>query len=1556
MSRIFLSHSSSDNFEAKALHDWLASEGWRDVFLDLDPVRGIEAGQRWERRLHEAASRCEAVVFLVSSNWLASDWCLKEYTVARRLNKKLFAVLVDPAKKIKDLPAALTDTWQVIDLAGGQDMQLFRAVLPGSHEEKHVGFSGDGLTRLKRGLQKAGLDPRFFAWPPVNEPGRVPYRGLKPLEAADAGIFFGRDAPIVEATDRLRGVGTGAPPRLMVILGASGAGKSSFLRAGLLPRLARDDSHFVTLPPIRPERAALYGENGLLRALELACPARTRAELRSALQAGATGLRPILADLVQQTFRQTLAEEGSTRAPTIVIAIDQAEELFRADAGIEGQELLDLVRDLTASDITIAVIVIFAVRSDSYDELEHAKALGGLRQEPFALLPMPRGAYKEVIEGPAHRVNEAGGKLTIEPQLTERLLAVIEAGGGSDALPLLAFTLEQLYLEYHRAGVLRLVDYEAIGGLGGAIDRAVARAFIRADVDPRIPRERTAREQLLRRGLIPWLCGIDPDTKSPRRNIARLADIPAEAAPLIGLLVEERLLSTDTQRSRDPVTGEDVRTATIEPTHEALLRQWGLLKSWLAEDFGLLATLEGLKRAAREWDANARYGAWLAHQGQRLSEAQGLDERPDIAVRLDATDRLYIAACRQRQTAVQNEIDQRRLEREAEQERRVADAQALAIATRRTVQRTRMGLIVAISLATIAGAMGLFARGEKTLADQKTVEAEAQRDAAARAETVAKRQKTIADQEAVEAKAQREAALRAEASSKQQSQIAEHNQSAALAGLSVASLQQDPIKATLLALASLPRTDARRASTMQFQLAALSASTAAIKERAVLQAEQNIRDAVFSLDAMLVVTISNNDFGGNEPPTAKLWDVKTGNLISIMEGDVGDFLSAAISPDSSMVSATSVDGIVRLWKVGTLRMANNEPSITFTGHQKEVWSVRFSEDGGRLVTASSDTTARLWSTTSGKRIATLEGHKAPVNTAVFSQNDKKIVTSSDDGTAKIWDAFTGQFLDNLDCHNGKLIGAIYSPDSSKIASFSDSAICMWDAATAGLLKVISGVGIAAVSFSPDGTSLLTVSDGDKVSLWNIAEGRRTLTYSGHTSRVNSAQFSHDGLRVITAAADHKARLFDASTGVLISALAGHNGEVDNALFSQNDEIVLTFSDEDKTARLWNAGFGKVSRILHGKGQLPSGAIVSQNGKYIVILDNISGLYDSFTGKFLVSLAGHGQFGATEAEFSPDSRLLIIGSYDEWAGIWEVPSGNLVAKLQHKGAAVWGARFSLDGKSAVTTSNDGTVHIWSSPKWTLRRTIVVPGATWASFSPDGHRVLVISSKEPASVWNVLTGECLFLLDSGSKTIYKAEYGPNGRYIITLNGDKAFVWEASTGQLLRAIGSEVAGAKLDFDEKRVVTFGNGNVDIWQLADDKHVSIYTNRLQKEDAFNTIDIDDVAFSPDGKRVAIAYGSERAISQPPTILCDATTGGMLTRMLGHSKSVVTVVFTPDGQSLITASQDNTARIWDIGSIPSGTIFKVACESLPEKDLSKIKEEYGFASLAPICIGETPPK
>ena len=270
--------------------------------------------------------------------------------------------------------------------------------------------------------------------------------------------------------------------------------------------------------------------------------------------------------------------------------------MFLAEGAAQARAFLTLLKDLVNAP-TPALIVIVAIRSDAYERLQSARELEGVRQETFSLSPLPRGSYQSVIEGPAKRLSQSRRPLTIEPALTQTLLAEIETGGAKDALPLLAFTLERLYVDHGGDGDMTLAEYRQTGGVKGSIEAAVERALAAADSDPGVPRDRAARLALLRRALIPWLAGIDPETGAPRRRIARMAEIPEEARPLVEHLVAARLLATD--------VGENGE-ATIEPAHEALLRQWGLLQGWLEQDFGLLAALEGLRRAARDWAANAK--------------------------------------------------------------------------------------------------------------------------------------------------------------------------------------------------------------------------------------------------------------------------------------------------------------------------------------------------------------------------------------------------------------------------------------------------------------------------------------------------------------------------------------------------------------------------------------------------------------------------------------------------------------------------------------------------------------------------------------------------------------------------------------------------------------------------------------------------------------------------------------------------------------------------------------------------------------------------------------
>ncbi len=664
----------------------------------------------------------------MSRAWLSSRWCLKELTLAARLNKRIFGVLIEDLP-VEDLPAELTATHQLVNLAAGSDHTMLGGKARDGSEVR-VTFSQSGLAKLKTGLTRAGLDARFFVWPPENDRGRSPYRGLKPLEAEDAGIFFGREAPTIEALDKLRGLGEAAPPRLMAILGASGAGKSSFLRAGLAPRLMRDDRSFLMLPIVRPERMALTGEAGFMRCLETAAKAhrldRSRADIRAAVEAGPSAVEALLADLAGKATVPDLDEGTAARPPRMVLAVDQGEELFLSEGSEEAAAFLGLIRDLAVSERS-NLIVLFTIRSDSFEQLQTAPELDCLGLQTFNLPPMPRGAYQTVIEGPARRLADSDRMLTIEPALTAALLADIEEGGGKDALPLLAFTLQRLYEEYGTGGraSLTLAQYRELGGIRGSIEAAVKDALKAADADPAVPKEEAARLALLRRALVPWLAGIDSETGSPRRRVARLSEIPEEARPLVHHLIAARLLSTDVA----PDTGE----RTVEPAHEALLRQWGLLQGWLEEDFAALSALEGVRRAARDWAANGKDEAWLAHTAGRLEDAEAVARRDDFAGTLEATDLAYLAAARTAETA--------RRDRELEEARKLAAAQKEAADRQKQVaQRTRLGLIAASVLALLAVGAAVFGFQKATEARQQAAVAEAQKQVAEQKTAEAERQ------------------------------------------------------------------------------------------------------------------------------------------------------------------------------------------------------------------------------------------------------------------------------------------------------------------------------------------------------------------------------------------------------------------------------------------------------------------------------------------------------------------------------------------------------------------------------------------------------------------------------------------------------------------------------------------------------------------------------------------------------------------------------------------------------------------------------------------------
>jgi hypothetical protein len=562
MSRLFISHSGFNDDKAIEVRDWLSRNGWNDVFLDLDPDRGIARGQRWKEALQKAAYRCEVVLALVSKEWLASSWCKSQLDIARLIGKKVVVALIGVDKS---------------------------AVPPDLSDELFIDLTGDpqAYERLKIGLKRAGLDPTTFAFPS----GRSPYRGFACLEEQDAAVFFGRDAQIVRGLDEIRRLARSGVTRMLVILGASGSGKSSFLRAGLWPRLKRDDVAWLPLPILRPELAAMSSLTEALYAI-ISEPRYAEGMRQRGLPRGPVDIR----DFVEKTddglakllaaLRDIARAGDNATLPTTLLAIDQGEELFNEGGKDEARRFIDILTKTLAADPQTMVILV--MRSDAFPLVQSDPALAALPKDTFTLDMMLEGSFRAVIEGPARLIEPP---LEIDPQLTDALLEDIS---GQDALPLLAFTLAHLYENIRANNELTLADYDKIGGVKGIISRTVEQAFAEAAAKGEAPREAEGQLALARIAFIPHLASITPAGQVLRRVAAR-ENIPPEARPLIDRFAEQRLLIRAYRQD----------TEVVEVAHEALLRQ-SPFSDWLAQDREFLLWRERLSQARVAFEADQR--------------------------------------------------------------------------------------------------------------------------------------------------------------------------------------------------------------------------------------------------------------------------------------------------------------------------------------------------------------------------------------------------------------------------------------------------------------------------------------------------------------------------------------------------------------------------------------------------------------------------------------------------------------------------------------------------------------------------------------------------------------------------------------------------------------------------------------------------------------------------------------------------------------------------------------------------------------------------------------
>ena len=595
MGTIFISHSSADNEIAEQLGVRLRALGYASLFLDFDAEIGIPAGRNWEQELYRQLLRSDALIFLASGDSVASKWCFTELAIARSLGKQIFPVGIGV-----DAHPLLSE-YQWIDL------------------EKKDGETA--FARLWPALASV-IDPlESIGWK-----GDSPYPGLAAFDADRAGVFFGRTSEIRELCDRLRAMARETVrTRALAILGASGSGKSSLVRAGVVPRLTRT-KEWIAVPPFAPRELGATPLEAMSRKLasSLAGSGPWRS-IHNRIRADARELPSMARDLI---------DRASGTGRHLLLVLDQAEELLSCSQA-DQQAFLDPL--LAALQNSTPLTLLLTMRSEFLPAAMGQSSMAELLRAhgPFMLAPMDRTGLRDVIIAPAKM---AGAQF--DDGLPEAILDDVKGG---DALPLLAFTLQHLYAQRSPGGVISTDSYVRIGRFEGALRKQADEAFD-------ILRGRGLGALVLRTLL--KFADLSETGEPLRRRMSRL-DLDQDENRIVDAFVDARLLTALGAEGEDP---------TIEVAHEALLRVWGPLSDTIDSARGDLRVRAELERAATNWDRSARDAAYLVHRG-RIEGMHGLGDRPGHGLsKLAAT---YVQTCIQAHGEDFARADRQRRERQA---------------------------------------------------------------------------------------------------------------------------------------------------------------------------------------------------------------------------------------------------------------------------------------------------------------------------------------------------------------------------------------------------------------------------------------------------------------------------------------------------------------------------------------------------------------------------------------------------------------------------------------------------------------------------------------------------------------------------------------------------------------------------------------------------------------------------------------------------------------------------------------------------------------------------
>jgi WD40 repeat protein len=1156
---------------------------------------------------------------------------------------------------------------------------------------------------------------------PAEELIENPYKGLRAFQEADAADFFGREALTQLLLARMQEPAEYA--RFLAVVGPSGSGKSSVVRAGLVPAikcgaLPASESWFV------------------LELFPGAHPAEELAEalLRIAVDPPNNLIEPLKLDEagLLRVVDQVVPGGDETE---VVLVIDQFEEVFTmVEDEAERQHFLDTIA-CAVTDPYSRVRVVATLRADFYDRpLQYPRFSELVRQRTEVVVPLSQRELRAAIVSPAERSG-----LRVDSDLVKAI--VDDVGEQPGALPLLQYALTEVF-ERRSGRTLTLTPYHDSGGVLGALARRAEEIYAGL-----------AREQQeIARQLFLRLVTLGEGVEDTRRRVRRAEVVPAggdarAVDAVIDMYGQYRLLTLD----RDPVT----RAPTVEVAHEALIRTWGRLRQWLDASREDLRAQRRLSAAVAEWAASGQESSFLA-SGQRLDQFEAWAAEAGLA--LNAEERAYLDAS----------LAERAARRASEQARKAREA---ALERRSRVFLRALVAVFAVA-AIVALGLSFFAFQQRTVAIESERRAEQNASTAATAQAQAQQQAGDNQNLALANGAQ--------------VALGQDNADLALTLAMAANTMARPVpqaRYTLSDAAYRPGTrrlfaghtaqlwdvavspDGARALTASRDktLILWDLATGA-KLRTLTGHTKVVRQVAFSPDGAAAVSSSQDG-------TLIVWDLASGAARLTLTGHADEVHAVAFSPDGKTVLSGSDDKTLMLWDAATGQLIR-----TLNGHTQPVNSVAYDPADSRLaISGSDDQDVILWNLATGERVRTFKGAPIEVQTVAFSPDGTRVLAGSVDSSIYMWDAATGELVRTFKGHKQQVNTVAFSPDGRTIASgANDSLLGLWDSASGEPIQFLNvGAQVRGVAFTPDGARVLTASADGVMRLWDIANGAQ-LVQLREPAAVSRVALSADGRSVLAGLADHTMRLQALDTGTEIRQFDGHEDVVKDIAFSPDGRTALSAAN-DGFMILWDVASGQAIRRYqaHPNAEIyavafgPDGKTALSGGSG----DNAMILWDVLKGTEIMSYTAHTD-SINTVVYSPDGKAGLSVSSDRTMVLWDLASGKALKTFKDGHTAkIRDAVFSRDGKTLLSASEDKTLILWDvATARPIRHFVQHSAAVWAvALSPDGTMAASGSDDDSVIVWDVATGWPLRRFVGHQGAVGAVAFSPDGKAVLSASND-------------------------------------------------------------------------------------------------------------------------------------------------------------------------------------------